>query len=510
MGRKDKQRAKKTEHEEEEEHGSPMGSTPPLVFEVSSDDEEANEDLSLGIVEKALMRRKLPRNDVVSNGDDAIILGASSSRQDEVAVARNEGVLNEAREVVDVSDSEELKSERKKKSKSKKKKVKKVESEEHNVVTAEGQVTIETVETTKPIKEAENDEPAEEPAMVQMGDNAVLRKLLRGPRYFDAPDSGGWGACYNCGEEGHAAVNCTAAKRKKPCYVCCSLEHNAKNCTMGRDCYICKKGGHRAKDCPEKNLIGSQSLKICLKCGDSGHEMFSCKNDYSPDDLKEVQCYVCKKFGHLCCVNTADSTPRVISCYQCGQLGHTGLACARLRTEAADAATPSSCYRCGEAGHFARECTSSVKLGKRRRESSNTKTPKFQKENDYVGHRSAPHDIGKSWKKKKPFTEEKGLTTPRKPKHRGGWMTEHPAEFSPSKSKRSSWRSPATPPYKSSKVHSFRNESYTPKSNSSKIRKFHDPSPTPRRSPHSYQTRFSASRFGHSSSDGYGRSYNWW
>ncbi|RYR45833.1 hypothetical protein Ahy_A07g031607 isoform A [Arachis hypogaea] len=397
MGRKDKQRAKKTEHEEEEEHGSPMGSTPPLVFEVSSDDEEANEDLSLGIVEKALMRRKLPRNDVVSNGDDAIILGASSSRQDEVAVARNEGVLNEAREVVDVSDSEELKSERKKKSKSKKKKVKKVESEEHNVVTAEGQVTIETVETTKPIKEAENDEPAEEPAMVQMGDNAVLRKLLRGPRYFDAPDSGGWGACYNCGEEGHAAVNCTAAKRKKPCYVCCSLEHNAKNCTM------------------------------------------------------EVQCYVCKKFGHLCCVNTADSTPRVISCYQCGQLGHTGLACARLRTEAADAATPSSCYRCGEAGHFARECTSSVKLGKRRRESSNTKTPKFQKENDYVGHRSAPHDIGKSWKKKKPFTEEKGLTTPRKPKHRGGWMTEHPAEFSPSKSKRSSWRSPATPPYKSSK-----------------------------------------------------------
>jgi hypothetical protein len=52
----------------------------------------------------------------------------------------------------------------------------------------------------------------------------------RGPRYFDPPDSS-WGACYNCGEEGHAAVNCTAAKRKKPCYVCGGLGHAAKQCT---------------------------------------------------------------------------------------------------------------------------------------------------------------------------------------------------------------------------------------------------------------------------------------
>lgn len=52
----------------------------------------------------------------------------------------------------------------------------------------------------------------------------------RGPRYFDPPDNS-WGACFNCGEEGHAAVNCTAAKRRKPCYVCGGLGHNAKQCT---------------------------------------------------------------------------------------------------------------------------------------------------------------------------------------------------------------------------------------------------------------------------------------
>lgn len=52
--------------------------------------------------------------------------------------------------------------------------------------------------------------------------------------------------------------------------------------TQGRDCFICKQQGHRAKDCPERNKIS----KLCLKCGDLGHEMFSCRNDYCPDDLK--------------------------------------------------------------------------------------------------------------------------------------------------------------------------------------------------------------------------------
>lgn len=51
---------------------------------------------------------------------------------------------------------------------------------------------------------------------------------------------------------------------------------------QGRDCFICKQHGHRAKDCPERN----KSSKICLRCGDLGHEMFTCRNDYCPEDLK--------------------------------------------------------------------------------------------------------------------------------------------------------------------------------------------------------------------------------
>lgn len=134
----------------------------------------------------------------------------------------------------------------------------------------------------------------------------------RGPRYFDPPNSS-WGACFNCGEEGHAAVNCSVAKRKKPCYVCGVLGHNAKQCTKVRlitnfpsfywymtvieicimflqtqDCFICKQGGHRARDCPEKHTSTPRSIAICLKCGNSGHDMFGCKNDYSLDDLEVV------------------------------------------------------------------------------------------------------------------------------------------------------------------------------------------------------------------------------
>ncbi|CAK8566897.1 unnamed protein product [Lathyrus sativus] len=464
-------------------------STPSLVFSSDDDDEEANQDLSLRIVEKALRAReaKLAPNDAVLNGISSSLV--SPSQQSEFKVMQSDAVLDGSSGITAWEVMEEKKTTKLM-----------VDSGDSSVIIAADQ------EVEQINKSTENHESVDlEASPVQIGDNVVLRKLLRGPRYFDPPDSS-WGACYNCGEEGHAAVNCTAAKRMKPCYVCGGLGHAAKQCTK-TNCYICKKGGHRAKDCPEKFTTARvpKSLTVCLKCGNSGHDMFSCRNDYSPDDLKEIQCYLCKTFGHLCCVNTADATPGEISCYKCGQMGHTGLACSRSHGETTGAATRTLCYRCGEEGHFARECTSSIKAGKKNSESWNTKSRRSCKENDYMGHWSAPHDMGKMHKTKRPLTDERGLRQTKKSKSRGGWMTEHPGDFSSSKSNRNSWMSAGTPYARSTNMHASGSGSRTPgwSSQSSKAWKGQHSEA----SNSAFQHRYSSSRFGNSNDD---RRSHWW
>lgn len=154
--------------------------------------------------------------------------------------------------------------------------------------------------------------------------------------------------------------------------------------------------------------------------------MFSCKNNYSPSDLKvalsltlkciedsllfknvplklknfilidflfihydqEIQCYICRSFGHVCCVDSVDIHSSNVSCYRCGQLGHTGLVCllfvvltncllfmfhqflifieqtcSRQRGNRNEGEkTPSSCIRSGEEGHSSKECKNPSKV----------------------------------------------------------------------------------------------------------------------------------------------------
>ncbi|XAR60227.1 hypothetical protein NMG60_11033501 [Bertholletia excelsa] len=452
MGKKEKIRKAAKVHYEEEENEEPKSKpTNSVVITIdSSDDEEANEDLSLKIVEKAIRRSSTygqPANGAVPLLDP-IDLSISPSEEAEALT----------------SDVKRTKRNRKEK----KKKNNEMENPEETVAAAKEELEADTTTTVEADRFAETNS-------AERSDNIVLRKLLRGPRYFDPPDSG-WGTCYNCGEEGHTSVNCTSAKRKKPCFFCGSLEHNAKQCIKGQDCFICKKGGHRAKDCPDKYKKGSHNLKICLKCGETGHDLFLCNNDYSPDDLKEVQCYICKSFGHICCADFTDSHPRELSCYRCGQLGHSGLECKRLHGETTSVESPGLCFSCGEAGHFKRECTN--KAGKRnlkpstpsRKKSQEKATPstkkskekaassmkKSKEKGDHARVRSAPSDIVKTRKRKKDQLQDGGFTTPSKSKRRGGWITENSRDGPHGKGKVRGWGSPMTPTNKT------KNGYYTP------------------------------------------------
>uniref|UniRef100_A0A0V0I9V2 Putative zinc finger CCHC domain-containing protein 13-like n=1 Tax=Solanum chacoense TaxID=4108 RepID=A0A0V0I9V2_SOLCH len=59
--------------------------------------------------------------------------------------------------------------------------------------------------------------------------------------------------------------------------------------------------------------------------------MFTCKDGYSSTDVEKIQCWVCKAFGHLLCVDYTDYGSKQVSCYNCGKLGHLGSDCLNLR-----------------------------------------------------------------------------------------------------------------------------------------------------------------------------------
>ncbi|XP_050242426.1 uncharacterized protein LOC126691375 isoform X11 [Quercus robur] len=189
---------------------------------------------------------------------------------------------------------------------------------------------------------------------VEKNYKVLPRNLLWRARYFDPP----------YGEEFHTRGNCKGERQKRPCFICAGYGHSWKYCKQGQDCFVYKVRGPSAIDRPVRHQ--DPSSNICLRCGGKGHNMFSCWSEYSPDDLKEIQCYVCKNFGHLCCVDFLDLSPRHVSCYSCGQTGHLGPGssikeCTKSSGENSGSKSLTLCYRCGEGGHIARKCMNHVK-----------------------------------------------------------------------------------------------------------------------------------------------------
>lgn len=427
MGRRGRSR-------EEANHPDREDTTGVRVIFLSSDDEEANEDLTLEIVNKSRLRELKRKRAEDNERSRSFFEGLSGSSAGEIVTVPS-GNEDGGMERGTAHAEEEVKKTRKKRLK--KKKSKGVEEE---AITEQPEVSAVEVDSA-----GTGDSVIE--VVDEASNNVVLRKLLRGPRYFDSV-SGSWETCYNCGEEGHMAANCKEERRQRPCFVCGTFGHIAKHCLQGQDCFICKRKGHHAKDCQHKRENNSQEPVICLRCGDFGHDMASCRNSYATGDIKEIQCYICKKYGHLCCVDYAEDGPSQISCYNCAEPGHAGQGCARQRGEN-NTSTPSTlCYKCGQEGHFARGCTKHLKSSNRKRESSapakvkkvsksfgkfngepvtSVKRSTDKKDKDSKVSKSVPKNYGRMRRKESPYFDRS--TKPVKSKVKGGWIvddTVHP------------------------------------------------------------------------------------
>ncbi|KAF6169866.1 hypothetical protein GIB67_034258 [Kingdonia uniflora] len=224
-----------------------------LLSDDDDEDEEANKDLTLEIVERAKRREANKRKR--EEGFNEVKVSSSSSDGPDGDVFRSSGVIDVASsssdEIIGLDRIAgdlivpEVKKKKKKARRSRKKKtdseanivdnvveepvktVTPVEAEAIGVIETEAIGVVKTEELVDPVKGVE----ISETKAVEISDNIVLRKLLRGPRYFDPPNRS-FSTCYNCGEEGHLAVNCSSKKRKKPCFICGSFEHGVRNCTQ--------------------------------------------------------------------------------------------------------------------------------------------------------------------------------------------------------------------------------------------------------------------------------------
>ncbi|KAH9322831.1 hypothetical protein KI387_017470 [Taxus chinensis] len=436
----------------------------PQQIEIPSDeDDEANEDLSLGILAKA-KRSKLAVLEIISSDDDEITVTPVFRTLDEPQLVEynnfNDINNKDGKNRMEVSN-EEICSENENtevekeievletnpgsadvtpcsvgeiKNRKTKKKRKKINQDLHLS-------TTEVTETETETKEVAANTVMQNPLAADYNqnynlrkhevagteskvvENTVMRKLLRGPRYFDPPGEQGQ-LCYHCGESGHIAVNCTVERRKKPCYVCGIVGHGARACLQATECYICKKVGHIARNCTEHRVKGDKNshiFAICLQCGDMGHDMTSCQNGYDPEDLKQIQCYVCKSFGHLCCIDVMDDCTREDSCYNCGEKGHTGLGCAKERRRNGSEGPAKTCFKCGEEGHFARGCRRNANIDRWMPDETNPGNEWSHDNANVFGFRSVPRDFGKVHRWKDMESDERKSATPGNFGSRYGW-----------------------------------------------------------------------------------------
>lgn len=250
-----------------------------------------------------------------------------------------------------------------------------------------------------------------------------MNRLLRKQRYFSFSED----KCYRCGEVGHHSQDCTETAPSRPCFVCSQFGHDGFNCPQKNQCFICRKVGHVSRECPNRDSLGEDGSaikeNICMRCGRSGHDAAKCNQEYDQGDLKLVECFICREKGHLSCAVISLEAPEEVTCFNCGDVGHTGEGCARPRraVKEGEQMIVQTCYICGESGHFARGCSKSndrsqMQVGGGRGQ-DHVRAYKRQKRN----HHKSASNVGKKATSYSPVRESKqgsNRTAKHTPRHR--------------------------------------------------------------------------------------------
>ncbi|XP_078435730.1 uncharacterized protein LOC144706612 isoform X2 [Wolffia australiana] len=267
--------------------------------------------------------------------------------------------------------------------------------------------------------------------------------------------------CFVCGMFGHNAYKCLQGQ---DCFICKKRGHMAKDCpkkhkTDNLDIQICMRCGdvgHDMSSC-RKEYPHEDLQKIqCYVCKGFGHFCCALYEDTSPAN---ISCYVCGESGHsgMGCArywgeSSVDKAPKI--CYICGEEGHLARGCTQIsvtssskreatfdkqarRSSSSSVKASKMCYLCHEKGHLAHNCptgtpSSSAKRERRRGEyvHSTPNSVENGRSGGHFGHSNKRKDFSGSKNRTHIAEGSKSWGKYENSRPRGGWIVDDdPRDF---------------------------------------------------------------------------------